>query len=101
MAEEYFASWWNCLNKSMSIFNNPYCPGWMVVPRKPHPFRNEYHSISDGNIDDDDMKGGNPIMWCIKLQEGKDSPDGAGPKKYSEMGKMPGLMCQIHEPLDV
>ena len=49
MAEEYFAGWWNCLDKSMSIFNNPYCPGWMVVPWKPHLYGNEYHSICDGN----------------------------------------------------
>ena len=71
----------------------------MVVPRKPHPFGNEYHSICDGNIDDDDKKCGNPIMWRIELQEGKDRPDGAGPKKYSELGKTPGLMCRMHEPL--
>ena len=99
MAEEYVAGWWNCLDESMSVFNNPYCPGWMVVPRKPHPFGNEYHSICDGNIDDDLNNCGNPIMWRIELQEGKDRPDGAGPKKYSELGKTPGLMCRMHEPL--
>jgi hypothetical protein len=71
MLEEYFAGQWNCLDESMSVFNNPYCPGWMVVPRKPHPFRNEYHNICDGNFDDDENKCGNPIMWCIELQEGK------------------------------
>ena len=81
MAEEYITGWWNCLDESMSVFNNPYCPRWMVIPRKPHPFGNKYHSICDGNIDDDLKKCGNPIMWRIELQEGKDRPDGAGPKK--------------------
>ena len=38
-----------------------------MVPRKPHPFGNEYHSIADGDH-------GRPIMWRIKLQEGKDRP---------------------------
>ena len=37
----------------------------MVVPRKPHPFGNEYHTIADGD-------DGKPIMFRIKLVEGKD-----------------------------
>ena len=39
----------------------------MCVPRKPHPFGNEYHSIADGD-------GGKSIMWRVKIQEGKDRP---------------------------
>jgi hypothetical protein len=37
------------------------------VERKPYPFGNEYHSIADG-------ADGKPIIWQIKIQEGKDRP---------------------------
>ena len=38
----------------------------------PHPFGNEYHSIADGATE----KGleGKPIMWRVKIKEGKDRP---------------------------
>ena len=63
----------NCLDESMNSYLNKYCPGFMVVPRKPHPQGNEYHSICDGK------KGSprelaKPILWRIKIQEGKDRP---------------------------
>ncbi|KAL7463510.1 hypothetical protein ACHAXS_003872 [Conticribra weissflogii] len=65
--QNYIPSWMNCLDESMSSWLNQYCPGFMFVPRKPHPSGNEYHSIADGDQ-------GKPIMWCVKLQEGKDQP---------------------------
>ncbi len=55
-AKSYHPSWLNCFDESMSSWLNKFCPGFMCVPRKPHPFGNEYHSIADG---DDDK----PIMW--------------------------------------
>ena len=65
---EYVPSWLNCLDESMNIFLDNFCPGFMCAHRKPHPFGNEYHSISDGVTE----KGlqGKPIMWRVKLQEG-------------------------------
>ena len=31
-------SWVSCLDDSISIWNKKFtCPGWMFVPRKPHP----------------------------------------------------------------
>ena len=50
----------------------------MCVPRKPHSFGNGYHIIADGATE----KGleGKPIMWGVKLQEGKylpKKPDGS------------------------
>ena len=45
---EYVLYWLNCLDESMNSFLNNFCPGFMCVPRKPHPFGNEYHSIADG-----------------------------------------------------
>ena len=45
---EYVPSWLNCLDESMNSFLDKFCPVFMCVPRKPHPFGNEYHSITDG-----------------------------------------------------
>ena len=66
-ASEYNPSWINCLDELMSSWMNQFCPGFMFGPRKPHPFGNEYHTIADGD-------GGKPVMWRVKLQEGKDRP---------------------------
>jgi hypothetical protein len=81
----YVASWLSCLDESMSSWLSKFCPGFMVVPRKPHPFGNEYHSIADGD-------DGRPIMFRIKLVEGKDRPkkaDGswAFPSEYDRLQK--------------
>ncbi len=51
----------------MNTWLNKYCPGFMVVPCKPHPFGNKYHMIADGDK-------GYPIMWRMKRQEGKERP---------------------------
>ena len=63
---EYVPSWLNCVDKSMNSFLEKFCPGFMCVPRKPHPFGNKYHSITDGATE----KGleGKPIMWRVKIQ---------------------------------
>ena len=65
--ENYSPSWLSCLDESMNSWHNKYCPGFMVVPWKPHPYGNEYHTIADGDQ-------GKPIMWRAKIQEGKDRP---------------------------
>ncbi|KAL7472268.1 hypothetical protein ACHAXS_012601 [Conticribra weissflogii] len=44
-----------------------FCPGFMCVPQKPHPFGNEYHTICDGNQ-------GRAILWRAEMVEGKDRP---------------------------
>jgi hypothetical protein len=54
---------------------------------KPHPYGNEYHSICDGAINDNDNKKCGNLMWHVELQEGKDRPASAGPKKCLELGK--------------
>ncbi len=87
MEEEYDPSWISCLDESMIEWLNKWCPGWMCVPRKPHPFGNEYHSIAD--IDD-----GAPVMWRVELREGKDRPSEMGAKEHDEKGKTVGLMIR-------
>ena len=94
----YNPGWLNCLDKSMNSWLNKFCPGFMFVPRKPHPSGNEYHSICDGDQ-------GKPIMWRIKLQEGKDWPkDESGcawgyPCKYEGYSKTAALMFDMTKPI--
>jgi hypothetical protein len=65
MKEVFIPSWVSCLDESMSIWTSKWtCPGFMFVPRKPHPMGNEYHSICCGE---------SGIMFDFELVEGKDS----------------------------
>lgn len=63
----YSPSWISCLDESMSPWMDKFCPRFMCVPMKPHPFRNEYHTICDGDQ-------GGPILWHAEIIEGKDHP---------------------------
>ncbi len=36
----YRPSWLSCIDESMNSWLNKFCPGFMTVPRKPHPFGN-------------------------------------------------------------
>jgi hypothetical protein len=82
-------SWVSCLDESMSVWTNMWtCPGWMFVPRKPHPMGNEYHSICCG------VSG---IMYAIELVKGKDRPTQLAPEKFSEHGKTTGLLLRLTE----
>ena len=66
MANEFRAGWMTCLDKSMSKWVNKYtCPGYTVVPRKPWPFVNEYHTICCA------ISG---ILFALELVEGKNRP---------------------------
>jgi hypothetical protein len=64
---EYLLLWLLCLDESMNTWLNKFCPRFIALQCKPKPFGNKYHSIADGD-------GGKPIMWRIKLVEGKDRP---------------------------
>ncbi len=66
---EYSPAWLSCLDELMNSLLNKFCPGFMICPRKLHPFANEYHSIADSN-----KSGQHPIMWRVQLVEGKDQP---------------------------
>ena len=72
------------------------------MPRKPHPFGNEYHSIADGATEK--VLEGNPIMWRVKLQEGKDhpkKPDGswAFPSEFPSYSKTATFMLDMTKPV--
>ena len=62
----------------------------MIVPHKPWPFGNEYHTVcccSSG------------IMWGIDLVEGKDRPPQLGQQQYKNFGLMVGLLLQMLSPI--
>jgi hypothetical protein len=69
----------------------------MCVPRKPHPFGKEYHSIADRD-------DGKPIMWRVKLVEGKDWPKRANGEfvfqlEFRGLGKTTTTMLEMTKPI--
>ena len=87
MKNNFVPSWISCLDESMCTWTSKYtCPGWMVVPRKPHPYGNEYHTICCG-------KSG--IMYTVEIVEGKDRPKELGKLLMSEKGKTVGLVLRM------
>ena len=64
MSDIFLAGWVSCLDKSMSIWTPRWtCTGFMLVPLKPYPVRNEYHTIADG------LCG---FFFGMEMVEGKD-----------------------------
>ena len=91
MAQFFIAGWVSCLDESMSVWTNRWtCPGWMFVPRKPHPMGNEYHSICCS------ISG---IMYQVELVEGKDRPKEIRKVEFEEKGKTSGLLLRLCKPL--
>ena len=95
MRQHYVPSWANCLDESVSIWWSQWmCLGWMFVPRKPHLFGNEYHTVADALT---------TIIWGIELVEGKDKPNEVL-ELFGKLGKRLGtktlsLMMCILEPI--
>ena len=98
MAAKYNPSWLHCLDESMNSWQSKCCQGFMCIPQKPYLFGNEYHTIADGN-------SGKPIIWHIKLVEGKDWPkkaDGwtwANLMEYNSMPAMAKTMMTLTKPI--
>lgn len=91
MTECFLPSWVSCLDESMSPWTTRWtCPGWMFVPRKPHPIGNEYHSVCCGETG---------IMWGIELVEGKDAPPERPRDPTNEHGKTCGLLLRMCKPI--
>lgn len=85
MAEVFKPSWISCLDESMSPWTSRWtCPGWMFVPRKPHPMGNEYHSICCGE---------SGIMFAIEMVEGKDRPPQLGDLNILNTVLLLGCYC--------
>ena len=60
-------------------------PGWMFVPRKPHPFRNKYHTIGCGE---------KSILYLLELVEGKNMP-----KELPKLQGTSGLLLRLTKSL--
>jgi hypothetical protein len=88
MTKIFTLSWVSCLDaESMSPWTNHWtCPGWMFVPRKPHPFGNKYHSICCAEM---------MIMYAIKLVEGLDTPPQIPGDPNERLGKTVGLLLRL------
>ena len=73
MKDMFRCSWICCLDELISIWISRWtCPGWMFVPRKPHPFGNKYHTIACGM---------SLITFCFEIVEGKDKPKNKPPRQ--------------------
>jgi Transposase IS4 len=63
----------------MMVWNSQFtCPGIIMVPHKPHPFGDEWHTICCG------LSG---VLFRMKLVEEKDSPPKITTKEGDEKGK--------------
>jgi hypothetical protein len=60
--------------------------GWMFVPRKPHPFGNEYHSICYAEM---------MIVYAIELVEGSDMLPQRPWDPNERLGKTVGLLLHL------
>jgi hypothetical protein len=91
MLEQFMPGWISCLDESMSKWLNRYtCPGFMVVPRKPWPIGNEYHTIACG------VSG---ILYAMEIVEGADEPRQRPRKEFENLGKTVGLLLRLTKSL--
>ena len=87
MTRTFSPGWVCCLDESMSIWTSKYtCPGWMYVPRKPHPFGNEYHTICCGL---------STVLFQLDLVEGKDRPNELPSLDKNGLGPTTNLLLRM------
>jgi len=85
------SGWVTCLDESMSIwFNRWTCPEEVFVPRKPHPFGNEYHTICCG------VTG---VMFGNDHVESKDRPRERPADENANLGSTVSLLLRMYKPL--
>jgi len=90
MESAYKPSWLVCIDESMVPWTSEYtAPGWVSVPRKPHPLGNEYHTIACAETN---------IIFRVEIVEGKDRPPEL-PVEYSHLGKIPSLLLRMTKPI--
>jgi Transposase IS4 len=92
MTTNFTPGWISCLDEITMVWTNQFaCPGFMFVPRKPHPFGNEWHSICGGILG---------VMFFVELVEGKDRPTALPEKEFEEEnGKTGELLLHLTKPL--
>ena len=91
MASHFEPSRVSVLYESIQDWINRYaCPGWMLVPYKPHPFGKEYHKI---------MCAKSNVIYNVKFAKGKDQPRVLSKKEFEEKESTTGLMVNMAKPL--
>ena len=74
MTDNCLSLWISCLDESMMIWFNKFTsPGFKIVPCKPHPFGNEWHTIACV------LCG---VLYRAELVEGKDWPCSGPPLEF-------------------
>lgn len=92
MEQEFMASWVCCLDESISKWLDKYtCLGHLIVPRKPWPSGNEYHTICCS------LSG---VLFALEIVEGKDKPTERPAKEHSELGKTVSLCLRLTKSLN-
>ena len=88
MASIFLASWVICLDESMSIWHSRWTfPGWILWPRKPHLFGNEWYTACCA------LSG---ILFVVDLVEGKTHHCQDGPLEFEDLGgKTVGLLLRM------
>ena len=93
MSINFIQGWISCLDESMMIWENKFVPGWVVIPRKPHTFGNEWHTICCGM---------SVVVFFVEIVDGKDVPTERGkPDFESYYGETGGMMMPVTNPLFV
>jgi Transposase IS4 len=88
LQKNFSSSWINCLDESMMEWANKYtCPGFMYVPRKPHPYGNEWHTICCAE---------SGILFRLEVVEGRDKPAHIVPS-WNALGKTVSLLLRLCE----
>ena len=77
----------------MMIWAHNFGPGWVVLPRKPHPFGNEWHTICCAM---------SVVVFFVDLVEGKDIPTERGNLEFeADYVETGGLIMRMTNPLFV
>ena len=86
MAAHFQPSYVSVLYESILEWINRYnFPGWMFVPRKTHPFGDEYYTIECAK---------SKFIYIVDIVEGKYRPRVMGKKEFEEKGSTAGLMVR-------
>ena len=91
MSNNFIPGWISCFYESMMISTNKFVPVWVVLPRNPHPFWNECHTI---------FCAMSVVVFFVELVEGRDLPIERGkPELEADYGATGGLMIRMTKPL--
>ena len=87
MVAHFDRLWVSVLDYSIQEWVDRYTfPGWMFVPRKPHPFRDNYHTVTCAK---------SKVIYIVEIVEEEDGPRLMGKKELEDKGETTGLVVRI------